>query len=74
MPSRNKVKGFWKSPGGIALAVIALVAMILAIVVFFFSKTPPRDNLYKRFLKSRTKRERISKTGGYQDAPYGSRQ
>lgn len=38
MPSRNKVKGFWKSPGGIALAVIALVAMILAIVVFSTNK------------------------------------
>ena len=38
MPSRNKVKGFWKSPGGIALAVIALVAMILAIVVFSTKK------------------------------------
>lgn len=35
---KNKRKRFWKSPGGIALVVITLVAMILAIVVFSAKK------------------------------------
>ena len=38
MIDKNKRKRFWKSPGGIALVVITLVAMILAIVVFSAKK------------------------------------
>ena len=34
MTGRNSGKRFWKSPGGVAFAVIVLMAMILTIVVF----------------------------------------